>query len=236
MALNRCPSLVTRLVRLEARAPAPLDGDEPRDEGERLVAFEGLGRDGFFAAEEPDFPIALALFRDALAAGHADPAPPPEFESGYPSPYQRLSNWRPVGRFPDLDAAFTWLAELFHCEDEGTAPLGKAASRYSGHPNGLRLAAQKSYLEVLAPIPPGGSHWGRGGGVFLLFCEPLVNPFEPGVGLGWLPKSEVSHCQKSPRDRHGLVVAQHFGGTEQCLPRLLPLPRPVVSDAEANER
>jgi hypothetical protein len=96
MAVQRSKSLGSRLANLEGRVPAPsIEATGPRDEDEWLAAFEAMGRDGCFDPE-PEFPEALALFRDALAAAHAsaDPPfdPPPEFEPAHPSPHQRELN------------------------------------------------------------------------------------------------------------------------------------------------
>ncbi|VTU02531.1 unnamed protein product [Gemmataceae bacterium] len=127
MGVQRSRSLGSRLAHLEARVPTPsFEAAGPRTEDEWLVAFEEMGRDGSFAPE-PEFPEALARFRDALAAARAstDPPfdPPPEFEPGHPSPHQRQLNWRTGGRFPDLDAAFLWIAEMVHRVESGIPPV-----------------------------------------------------------------------------------------------------------------
>jgi hypothetical protein len=106
MAVRRSRSLGSHLAHLEVRVPSPsVEATGPRTEDEWLAAFEELGRDGYFDPE-PEFPEALELFRDALAAAHAsaDPPfdPPLAFEPHHASPYQRLSNWRTGSRFPDL--------------------------------------------------------------------------------------------------------------------------------------
>jgi hypothetical protein len=130
MPVQRSRSLGTWLANLEARAPTPsIEATGPRTEDEWLAAFEEMGRDGCFDPE-PEFPKALARFHDALAAARAstDPPfdPPPEFELHHPSPYQRLSNWRTGGRFPAVDAAFLWIAEMVHRVESGIPPVTEA--------------------------------------------------------------------------------------------------------------
>jgi hypothetical protein len=60
----------SRLARLERLAPAP-----PRKrwtDFDWLIHYEKLGAEGFFVSE-PDYPVAIQLFRNQLAAG--DPRP-----------------------------------------------------------------------------------------------------------------------------------------------------------------
>ncbi|WP_439630635.1 hypothetical protein [Gemmata sp.] len=87
MAMQRGKCLGTRLAHLEARVPAPsIEVTGPRTEDEWLAAFGDMGRDGFFAPE-PEFPEALALFHDAVAAGPRLGRPAPGVEPCAPSPH-----------------------------------------------------------------------------------------------------------------------------------------------------
>lgn len=115
-------SLTTRLARLEDRAAERTPPGAPRDEAGWLAAFEHWGACGRFD-REPDFPRALALFRDALARAQAstDPPfdPPPEFRPGDPYPHIRAQLWRAPDRFPELYAVWEWLGEMLGrlCDD-----------------------------------------------------------------------------------------------------------------------
>ncbi len=132
MNITRGRSLGTRLLRLQGHVQAlPRPSLEP-DEDDWLAIFEELGRDGIFKTE-PDFPVALTMFRDALTRAHAsiDPPfdPPPDFQPESHLPDLRLQSWRTGGRFPDLDAAFIWLGELLDRVLAGTPPVTETEFR-----------------------------------------------------------------------------------------------------------
>jgi hypothetical protein len=81
-----------------------------------LELFGEWGRAGAFAAE-PDIPVALTFYRDALAQAkaQADPPfdPPADFMPNLADlPEVRLLNWRTSWRFPDVDAGWWWLSEM----------------------------------------------------------------------------------------------------------------------------
>ncbi len=99
-------------------------------EEEWLTLFEEWGRQGYFD-REPEFPIALACYRDALqrAAVQADPPfdPPVDFMLHLIDlPDLRLLNWRDTTRFPEVHAAWDWLAEMFRRVHDGIPPVTQA--------------------------------------------------------------------------------------------------------------
>jgi hypothetical protein len=79
-------SVRNRLARLEAaaRTTRPQGGLRELTDEDRLAIYEAWGRKGCFA-REPDFPVALAFYRDALrqAEAQADPPfdPPADFHA-----------------------------------------------------------------------------------------------------------------------------------------------------------
>ncbi|MCE9561265.1 MAG: hypothetical protein K8U57_04350 [Planctomycetes bacterium] len=152
--LQRGKSLGTRLVRLESQARGlPRPAEEPRDEDEWLAVFEQLGRDCVFKPE-PDFPVALAFFSDALKRAHASTNPPfdppAEFRPGDP-PHLRRECWRARDRFPDVDEGFMWLAEILERINDGIPPVTEAEFReltewFNVHEAQLRQISLPSYL------------------------------------------------------------------------------------------
>ncbi len=124
----------TRLAQLEkagrAANQAGAAGPAWRTEEEWLALFEECGRRGAFAGE-PDFPAALAAYRGAMrqAAAHTDPPfdPPADFMPSLAgSPERRLLEWRTPERFPAVDAAWEWLAELLSRVAKGIPPAPEA--------------------------------------------------------------------------------------------------------------
>jgi hypothetical protein len=100
------------------------------DEEGWLAAFEAWGRQGYFASE-PDFAAALAGYRDALrrAETRADPPweAPAEFMAHLAGrPDLRRHHWRSGDRFPELHAAWEWLAELACRVKDGVPPVSEA--------------------------------------------------------------------------------------------------------------
>jgi hypothetical protein len=95
-----------------------------------LELFAEWGRAGAFAAE-PDFPVALAFYRDALARAkaQADPPfdPPADFMPNMADmPDARLLNWRTRWRFPDVNAGWWWLSEMYDRVISGRPPVTEA--------------------------------------------------------------------------------------------------------------
>ena len=85
-----------------------------------LTAFTDWGAQGYFG--EADFSTALALYRRALQEAAADPAfePPASFLPELP-PGQRRNRWRQTRSFPQVEAAWEWLAEM-HCRMTDNLP------------------------------------------------------------------------------------------------------------------
>jgi hypothetical protein len=127
-------TLRMRVRRLEAKAqrkqpPTEDPLQDPSDE-EWLELFANWGREGQFD-REPDFPTALAFYRDALqrAKTQTDPPfdPPDDFlptQSDLPA--LRRLNWRNPVRFPDVHAGWDWLAEMLRRVQEGIPPVSAA--------------------------------------------------------------------------------------------------------------
>jgi hypothetical protein len=123
-------ALGTRLAQLEDQARSrPRPVTPPLDEDGWLATFERLGGRGTFDAE-PDFPTALAYYRDALARAHAsiDPPfdPPADFRPDDRLPFIRLECWRTPSRFPDVCAGLEWLSEMLSRVTRGVPPVTEA--------------------------------------------------------------------------------------------------------------
>ena len=151
-------SLTTRLSRLEDRAAARAAARPKHpDEDGWLEAFERLGREGHFDCE-PDFPKALASYRDALARAHAsaDPPfdPPPEFMPEQRLPHVRLRLWRTKEKFPEVWAGLEWLSEMLSRVCDGVPPVSEGefaelVAWFGAHEAGLAaLAGPAELLEA----------------------------------------------------------------------------------------
>lgn len=123
-------SVRQRVVRLEEQMTVTRTLDSSRLESEEdwLALFEALAEEDAFATE-PDFPVALATFRQAMeqAAARTDPPfdPPEDFLSTFEYPL-RLMRWRDKDRFPAVHAAFMWLLEMSRRVGEGIPPVTEA--------------------------------------------------------------------------------------------------------------
>lgn len=126
-------SLRQRLKQLEQQAALrPRNPDPYADwlsEADWLQRFEQWGKQGDFAGE-PDFPVALATYRQALelAIAQTDPPfdPPADFMPSLAEPL-RLLNWRDPFRFPDVNEAFNWLGEMLDRVVEGKPAVTERA-------------------------------------------------------------------------------------------------------------
>jgi hypothetical protein len=122
-------SLAARLIRLEDATRHAAPRVWHLDEDGWLAVYERLGRERVFD-REPDFPRALALYRDALARAHtsADPPfdPPPDFCPAARCAHSRRESWRSAERFPDLWGAFQWLGEMLRRAADGAPPVSEA--------------------------------------------------------------------------------------------------------------
>jgi hypothetical protein len=127
--------LLRRLQRLEdaVHSAAPPEAPVRLTEDDWLAWYEAQELEGAFAPE-PDFPAALAFYRDALkrAQAQADPPfdPPIDFMPNMADlPDLRLLNWRTKARFPDVDAGWWWLAEIQDRVRSGVPPVTEAEFR-----------------------------------------------------------------------------------------------------------
>jgi hypothetical protein len=118
-----------RMKRLEAavRRQTPVPRPARLTEEDWLELSEAWGSAGVFSAE-PDFPKALAFYRDALvrAKAQADPPfdPPADFMANMADlPELRLLNWRTRERFPDVHTGWWWLSEMRGRLTDGTPPV-----------------------------------------------------------------------------------------------------------------
>jgi Flp pilus assembly protein TadD len=107
---------------------ACLRKEDELTEEDLLAAFAEWGARGFFAGET-DFPVALAGYRQALAAAatRANPPffPPPGFQPQL-SPRKRLTQWRHTHQYPQIDGAWSWLAEMHDRATGGIPPVTEA--------------------------------------------------------------------------------------------------------------
>jgi hypothetical protein len=147
-------SLATRLARLEDRASRAPAEPEYRDEAGWLAVFEQWDRERLFE-HEPDFPKALAFFRDALdrARWSTDPPfdPPPEFLPSHPIPALRVEFWRSSERFPDVRAGLDGLSEMLGRLVEGVPPVSEVefaelAMWFADNDEGLATLSRPSEL------------------------------------------------------------------------------------------
>jgi hypothetical protein len=126
--------LHNRLTHLERSLAPRSRSRDPYDdwltEEQWLEMYERFGAQGAFD-HEPDFPKALAFYREALheAKTQADPPfdPPPDFMPNLmDSPHLRVLNWRHRGRFPNLHEAWDWLGEMLGRSVDGIPPVSEA--------------------------------------------------------------------------------------------------------------
>jgi len=111
--------------RAEQFVPKPKRHDP--DEEEWLTIYDEEWKQGQYDSE-PDFPIALEFYREALARARAqtDPPfdPPPTFMPELMHlPTNRLWYWRTESRFPDVETGLTWLTEMALRVYDGIPPV-----------------------------------------------------------------------------------------------------------------
>jgi hypothetical protein len=155
-----------RLARIETAAAPRLkrlaeQATWSRDE-DWVKLFAAWGRQGRFATE-PDFPVALAFYTEAVrrSKAQADPPfdPPAYFMPGLlDQPGQRCSYWRSQLRFPEVHAGQEWLYEMLSRIEDGIPPVTEAEfgelARW--------VEANAARLRGL-PVPPGlPLPWGGG--------------------------------------------------------------------------
>jgi hypothetical protein len=151
MKLSRRLARRERSLALRSRSR---DSDEDwLTEEQWLETYERFGAQGLFA-QEPDFPKALAFYREALneAKTQADPPfdPPPDFMPNLKDiPRLHVLNWR--DRFPKLHEAWDWLGEMLGRSAEGIPPVSEAefaelAEWFECNRERLYELSQPSYL------------------------------------------------------------------------------------------
>jgi hypothetical protein len=122
-------SVRSRIKRLEVFAVKKLKRRiEEFPEEQTLDEFTKLGKQGYFK-REPDFPVALDFFRNALAKATAQTHPPwnpPHDFLPRESRFDRLMEWRYPDRFPEVRIGFLWLAEMRTRIEKGTPPVTEA--------------------------------------------------------------------------------------------------------------
>jgi hypothetical protein len=175
-------SLQRRLVRLERRFALETSSAETQQliAEQWLLLFQEWEATGDYAAE-PDFPLALSCYRQALEqAVHEDPPfyPPEDFRPDLPI-VQRILEWRRPRRYPRVQTARNWLSEFIHRVHNGIRPLTEAEFKELAswfHDNEPRLR-QRFQSSGLLPLGDGRSEsfaniifWLRQG------------PREPGAG------------------------------------------------------
>ncbi len=159
MMMSRIEKLRRRIER-QGQYLAELERDRAAeelpdpDEDWHLGLYEEWGRNGHFK-DEPDFPVALEFFRDALTRAHASTEPPweppPDFMRDS-TPQRRREDWRAgydsagflvTGpRFPDVRAGYTWVSEIAQRAYEGIPAVTEAEFRELAEwfaANGARL-------------------------------------------------------------------------------------------------
>ena len=119
----------TRLCRLERTVRnRPLPTPRPREEKDRLAAFEAKGRKREFD-REPDFPRALEYFHRAIHDAKAQVNPPFKPTAHFRPDNTRtvrFLDWRSKPRCPAAWAGFDWLFEISLRTLTGIPPVTEA--------------------------------------------------------------------------------------------------------------
>jgi hypothetical protein len=117
---------VYRLERQALRRRLSIPDDDPLEE-DWLLMYEDWANQGMFVGE-PDFPVALAAYRQALAeAKQGQPSwyPPADFEPGQRT-RQRFASWRHQHHYPAVNKTWLWLSEFFDRVRQGLPPVTRA--------------------------------------------------------------------------------------------------------------
>jgi hypothetical protein len=120
---------IRRLERQALRRSSSANEDEFLEE-DWLSFYEDLANQDVFA-REPDFPIALAAYRRALAEardGQPPLDPPANYESRQPE-RQRIAQWRLQHFYPALNSAWLWLSEFFERVQQDIPPVPQTEFR-----------------------------------------------------------------------------------------------------------
>jgi hypothetical protein len=120
--------LQTRLGRAEGAALKASASDRPRPltPAEWLEQFEAWGREGAFPAE-PDYPMALAAYRNALQNARADAGSGEERAALLARCQGRFRHVEPRPR--EVEASWQWLAEMSQRSLHGIPPVTEAEFR-----------------------------------------------------------------------------------------------------------
>lgn len=122
------------------------------DDEERLRRFEEVGRRGVFR-QEPDFPVALEQYREAIARAKltSNPPfdPPASFSPGLPEGRRRRDwvHWH----HPNVEAAEWWLRAIGRRVAKGVPPVTEAefwelANWFKENENRLHALSRPSYM------------------------------------------------------------------------------------------
>ena len=137
-----------------ARRIRPPTGSHEFDEDEWLVQFEQYYENGL-AADEPDYPIALDGYREALVEAHRQGFDPPAtFRPEESDRRSRAKAWRTAGRYPDVSAGWDWLSEFVQRGAKAIPPVTEAEFHalgdwFAAHEDRLRAIMHPShYLEL----------------------------------------------------------------------------------------
>ena len=142
-SLRRVRNLETRARRIRPPADSfDLDADE------WLVEFENCYENGL-AANEPDFPLALGVYRAALAEAHRQGFDPPAtFRPEDANRRSRTQAWRTEERVPDVWTSWIWLSEFVRRIAKAIPPVTEAGF----HALGDWWTAHEDQLRVLVPL------------------------------------------------------------------------------------
>lgn len=120
-SLRRVRNLETLARRIRPRADW-----HDYDEDDWLDQFEQYYENGL-AANEPDYPIALDCYREALAEARRQGFDPPA--TFLPEDADRRSRekaWRTTERYPDVSAGWDWLSEFVQRGGTAIPPVTEA--------------------------------------------------------------------------------------------------------------
>jgi hypothetical protein len=101
--------------------------DEETLEEDWLLIYESWANEDMFAGE-PDFPLALSTYRQALAEARASQPsldPPPDYQPHQPA-RERIVCWRRQHFYSALDKAWLWLSEFYERVTKGIPPVTEA--------------------------------------------------------------------------------------------------------------
>ncbi len=154
---GRTMKLRARLGRAEGAAHKTFSSDHPPELTPRewLKKFEALGREEPLAAE-PDYPVALAAYREALDKAQADLRPGEEMPALLARCQGRYQHVEPPP--PEVEAAWKWLAEMLLRPGYGISRVTEAEFRVLA----AWFGENADRLECTELLARGGSTWAAG--------------------------------------------------------------------------